>query len=43
VGEGTIKNAKASLREYSGTLGTTENEITLVADEGDVQFVLGHR
>lgn len=43
VGEATIKNAKASLREYSGTLGTTENEITLVADEGDVQFVLGHR
>ncbi|MCX5690765.1 MAG: DUF4097 family beta strand repeat-containing protein [Planctomycetota bacterium] len=43
VGETNIRNAKASQHEYSGILGNTENEITLVADEGDVQLILGHR
>lgn len=43
VGEASVRNARASLHEYSGVLGAGQNEITLVADEGEVQFVIGHR
>ena len=43
VGETRVTGAKATTTGYSGRLGDGTNEITLVADEGEVQFIYAHR